>query len=404
MMTVTITAADNPYQNRVGGKHVHQLLLEQGLRELGLNVLTLYPSISIDPKAKRYLDYSIGILKSGDLAYPYTFRLNTLIKKLIDLYKARKVELKSSDIIHSHDVVSMYSLIRVEKHLDVPKILTIHGYFAKEFVDYNIIPSFLEEKVYRMAFEIEEDAINYADFIIAVDSRIKEYLISTFSFPKNKIKVLPNAIDTKRFSPVTSRVQKILKRELGFSPYEFLLLVPRRLVPKNGVIYAVRAMEYIQREDIKLIILGEGIERKNIESEIKKKHLENKIILLGLVPHDMIHKYFKAADVVLIPSVTSHGVQEATSLAALEGMSCGKPVIATSIGGLKEIIKNETTGLLVPERDPKAIADAIVSLIENRELSSQIGLNARNYVLQHHSYIQYSNNILRIYNNLLGEH
>jgi len=124
--------------------------------------------------------------------------------------------------------------------------------------------------------------------------------------------------------------------------------------------------------------------------------------LIGSVPHSEIHKYFKAVDVVLIPSITSHGVQEATSLAALEGMSCGKPVIVTNVGGLKEIVTNRRTGIIVPEKDPEAIATAIETILENPDVATIIGSNAREYVLKHHSYISYASRVLDIYKKVIS--
>ncbi|KUK17747.1 glycosyltransferase family 4 protein [Thermococcus sibiricus] len=401
-MKVIITATDNPYQVRVGGKHVHQLLLEKGLSRLGVDVSTIYPNIEPEPAAKRYIKYVLSILRSFDFSSIYKDRVWQILTQLKSLYTSHQDEIANADVIHFHDVLALYSFIESNPSNSTPRILTLHGYFAREFLDYNRIPRVARNKVYNFALEIERGAIPNSDFIIAVDSRIKSYVLTSFDYPKNKICTLPNAIDTETFKPVSMDEQKLLKKQLRFAPNDFLILVPRRLVPKNGVIYAVKAMKYIKNENIKLIIAGDGIERRNIEKEIRKEGLGKKVLLIGSVPHSEIHKYFKAVDVVLIPSITSHGVQEATSLAALEGMSCGKPVIVTNVGGLKEIVTNRRTGIIVPEKDPEAIATAIETILENPDVATIIGSNAREYVLKHHSYISYASRVLDIYKKVIS--
>ena len=400
-MKVTITATDNPYQIMIGGKHIHQLLLEKGLSELGVDVVTFYPVVKYDPPINRYIKYLISLLRNRDLTSPYKDRIWQIVSQLETLYSNNQNVINKTDIIHFHDVVSLYSFVKSKIKNNAPQILTVHGYFAREFIDYNRIPKFVKDRVYLLALDIEKEAIVNADFIIAVDSQIKNYILEFFGYSKSEIVVLPNAIDTETFSPVSKSEQAFLKKKLGFTPEDFLILVPRRLVPKNGVIYAVRAMKFIEEENIKLVILGDGIERKNIEKEIKKYNLNKKVLLFGSVPHSEIHRYFKATDVVLIPSITSHGVQEATSLAALEGMSCGKPVIATNVGGLKEIIKDGKTGFLIPEKDPHAIANLIDFVFNNPHIIETLGINARRHVLERHSYIQYAKQVLSIYHNIM---
>ncbi|WDU83962.1 glycosyltransferase [Caloramator sp. Dgby_cultured_2] len=99
-----------------------------------------------------------------------------------------------------------------------------------------------------------------------------------------------------------------------------------------------------------MYIIGDGIEKQNIISFINEHNLINYVKLLGPISHDKVYDFFKVSKIVLIPSIKSNLVEEATSLAALEGMACGKIVIASNIGGLKEIIVNNKNGYLFQQK------------------------------------------------------
>src|SRR3989454_8800535 len=95
-----------------------------------------------------------------------------------------------------------------------------------------------------------------------------------------------------------------------------------------------------------------------------------------------MRELYQQVDVVLIPSVTTSGTQENTSIAALEAMASGKPVIATDIGGLPEVIRDGQDGILIPERDPDAVAQAAIRLLSRPDFARAIGREARAQVLR----------------------
>jgi len=174
-------------------------------------------------------------------------------------------------------------------------------------------------------------------------------------------------------------------------------MVPRRLVEKNGVIYSVRAMKYIEDKNVRMIVAGDGPERSKIVNEA---HGDHRILFKGTIRHEKIPAYYKMADAILIPSITSHGIQEATSISMLEGMACGKAVICSNIGGMQEVIQNMVTGILTEEKQPYLIAKAIETINKNLNLKTKIGEKAREYVTQHHSYLTHANKTAEIYRSI----
>jgi glycosyltransferase involved in cell wall biosynthesis len=383
-MHVLLTSTDNPYITKIGGKHVHLLLLEQGLKKLKLDVDTLYYNKkSLAEIAKR----------SFLTVFPDKYACKFKFKWAMD-YLRRHIPQKRFDVINAHDVLSL----NATSTLPQKKVLTLHGYFARENIEFLKHESD-RRTIYPYLLQMEREAMEKADYVITVDRRLKEYIISEFSFPQKKITILYNAVDTNTFGPVTEREQLELKKMLGFDVNHHVVLVPRRLVEKNGVIYAVQAMKYLENEKVNLIVAGEGPEKEKL---VKEASNDQRVKFLGTIPHDKILHYYKMADIVLIPSITSHEIQEATSLAMLEGMACGKVVICSNIGGMREVILNGENGFLVPEKEPLEIARIIKAAIEGEYSMEKIGDKARGYVLEKHSFMSHTKKVATIYSDVIG--
>src|SRR5262249_6359506 len=119
--------------------------------------------------------------------------------------------------------------------------------------------------------------------------------------------------------------------------------------------------------------------------EIERSGLSADVHLMGDVPPEEMPALYRLSDVVLIPSVPDEGVVEATSIAALEGMASGCVVIASDLGGLREIVSHGETGLLVSPGDPDAIARAILAVLEDAPLAARIGSAGRRRAVAHHA-------------------
>ena len=383
-MKVLLTSTDKPYITKWGGKHVHLLLLERGLEELGVEVYPLYYNAnSIRELAKR----SMLLLFSEKRRHER--KINLIIN-----YLMKHVPKNDFDIAHAHDVLSMLAIAKTPQK----KVLTLHGYFARENIEF-IRNESERSEIYPLLLEKEEEGMKNTDHVITVDQRLKDYVISELNYPEKKVTAMHNAVDTDSFKPVSKEEQMKLKQEAGLSQKDFVVLVPRRLVEKNGVIYAVRAMKHLESREVKMIIAGDGPERTKI---LKEANGDHRIRFVGVISHDEITLYYMMADALLIPSITTHGIQEASSLAMLEGMACGKTVICSAIGGMREIIQHMKSGVLTKEKEPTEIAKAIETVAANRTLANEIGDEARSYVMQRHSYVAHAKKVFSIYRKVLG--
>jgi rhamnosyl/mannosyltransferase len=206
--------------------------------------------------------------------------------------------------------------------------------------------------------------------------------------PGVRVEALTNGVDTDLFSP-----REIAGGRAG-APR---IIVPRRLVPKNGVETFLRAFPALKARvpGVRAIIAGDGPERARLEQLAKELGVAFDVEFLGPSPHERMPELFAAAEVAVVPSL-----MEATSVAALEAMACGVPVVASDVGGLPEIV-DSSVGALVPPGDAGALAEAMVALICDPQRVEK-GRHARQRVVERWSNDRLVERHLEIYRELVG--
>ncbi len=267
------------------------------------------------------------------------------------------------------------------------KILVVHDYYTASLIVAGYIRS---GSVFEHFFKaIEASAYRKADIVLTVDNRINQYVVG-FGVPSGKVRTLLNALDTRAFQ-WCPRKKDQFRREFNLPYDRSVILIARRLVTKTGIEYAISAAEQVCRHNPKCLfaIVGVGPDEKKLRRMVETLDLTSNVVFMGGVEPTRMYKLYNAADIVLVPSVHINGIEEATSLSALEAMSCGKPVIASNIGGLKEIINDHENGFLIPEKNPSRLAKSIMSLIDNPESSYHIGLSAHEFAVKHEDHVKF---------------
>jgi len=393
LLKVGILSSDNPHKTLVGGKHVHLYLLERALKQMKINFSTCYYEPNVFDTFDMYIRAAFSRFTKmfGNEKVSVRNAIASVDRKLRFF---ENVNL-NVDVVHCHDTVAIAKL-----RTQVPKILTLHGYFAREALNYFPFSEKWKSMYYDHCLDVEKSAYKRADFIITVDTRIRDYVVANFEYPVEKTAVIYNAVDTDNFRPVTDSEKREIRRKLKIPEDKFVVLVPRRYVMKNGVLYAAQAFEKL-RADNRFFFLFIG--RGPLKSQIFEILRDNNNALVGdyVDYRDNVWEYYQAADVVLIPSITSENIQEATSLSMLESMSCGKITVCTNIGGMAEIIRDTQNGILIPEKDIDAIADTLVDLCDNYHSFEHVMQEARKYVVQNSSYIVHARKIVEIYNKVM---
>lgn len=161
------------------------------------------------------------------------------------------------------------------------------------------------------------------------------------------------------------------------------ILTIARLVEKKGVYYAIKAIKKLIQNSYKIrySIAGDGKLRDELENLISELGLEKEVQILGWKNHDDIIQLFLNADILLAPSVTSKdGDQEGIPNVIKEAMALGLPVVSTYHSGIPELVEDNVTGYLVPERDANALADKIAYLCDNTNIWPELGVAGRKRV------------------------
>jgi glycosyltransferase involved in cell wall biosynthesis len=217
---------------------------------------------------------------------------------------------------------------------------------------------------------------------VEIDGVVRDMLPGAFTKP------VVNGVDTDTFSPTVP----CLERSAG----EFVIVCPRRLVAKNGVEYLVRALPLIKRElCVKAYIAGDGPLRQHLENLARTLGVRDDIEFMGSVENAKMPAVYSSADVVVIPSLI-----EATSIAALEAMSCARVVAASRTGGLPEII-DDSVGILFDPGSPEAVSKAVIDA--GRTDRAALGRAARERVVANWSMKSMVDVHLDVYLKIIGE-
>jgi glycosyltransferase involved in cell wall biosynthesis len=267
------------------------------------------------------------------------------------------------DIIHSHGGCFLYgNLIR---YLAGVKSLihTVHGLPVRS--------------AWR---ERQEEFLSccMADRIVAVSEEVAEDLRNRHPSVENKIEVVINGVDCDRFRP-ESEERNILekKRRLDLPTDRKMIGTVGRLEKEKNFPMLIRAIADLfsgGREDIHLTVVGEGVERHNLQNLAADLDIETHVSFLGM-RYDLENIY-PIFDVFALPSIT-----EGTSLSILESQSCGIPAVVTAVGGNSKIITHSLNGYLCPSGDHRGMAKLIGDLLTDDALMSAMKRNARNNVL-----------------------
>lgn len=373
-----------------GGLSSHITTLKSGLESLGHSVDVL--SFSQLPSFKKKL-----------FAKAPGFLLNQVKKGSGQLFNDRQrmkllaAAIKQSenkyDIIHAQDIFATLASI----DSNIPTIQTVHGYYSFESISRGAITKNSEEDY--LLQEFERKAYRSAAKVVTVDQRIKTYIDPAAHIEAITIK---NFVDITAFKPKTTN-QEETKVRFQIPSHKKMLLVPRRLTEKNGVIYPILALPAVLKNhpNTMIIYAGTGEQLALLEDTVAKLHIKESVLFLGSVPYTSMKNLYDASDIVLIPSVHSHGVEEATSISALEAMGSGAPVIASSVGGLREIITDNENGLLVHEKNIVALAQAISKLLSLPLQASRLAENAREKIESEYSHLTAAQRFVEVYQEVL---
>ena len=278
--------------------------------------------------------------------------------------------LKNYDIIHFHELDFSFPFFSFP--IKKPKIIHSHGIFY-DFFERHHISRFLLKHL--------------AHLYIVISKKMKKEFMA-LGISENKIVHLPNSVDTDLFAPKGQKEDN-------------LLLFVGRISGGKGLHILIKSLQHI-KERIRLIVIGPPDQNVNYFQNILKmieeenQRGEHEIKYLGAKDQNELVKWYQKASLFILPSFF-----EGFPVTILEALACETPVIATRVGGIPEIIKNNETGILISPNNPKSLAEAIQHLLENKDLRYKMGREGRKYVMKWHSIENVCKKLCAIYEQLI---
>jgi D-inositol-3-phosphate glycosyltransferase len=270
-----------------------------------------------------------------------------------------------TDVIHANYWLSGLSGHTLKHELNVPLVSTFHT-FAR-------VKALGGDPESELREQAETDVIGCSDVICVSCTEEERQFIELYGNPPGTTEIVAPGVEHAFFAPGDKRgARKAL--ELGDGP---VLLFVGRIQPLKGADVAVRSLAELNRSDATLLIVG-GASGTEGETEIAHVHslmqelkVEDQVRFVAPQAHHILSTYYRAADVVLVPSRS-----ESFGLVALEAAACGTPVVANAVGGLLTIVEHGRTGFLVPDRQPEIFARHIANILDDPALSARMSHDA----------------------------
>ncbi|MFT3852222.1 MAG: glycosyltransferase [Ilumatobacteraceae bacterium] len=268
-----------------------------------------------------------------------------------------------ADVVHANYWLSGVVAHRVKHELDVPFVSTFHT-LAKVKAEGGDLEPLWRERA-------EHEIISCADAICVSCSEEERQFRRLYGDPRGRIEVVAPGVEHAFFAPGDRSGARDALELPGDVP---LLLFVGRIQPLKGPDVAVRALAALGRRDALLVIVGgaSGVdgdaEVAKLDVLIDELDVRDQVRFVPPQPHHTLSTYYRAADVVLVPSRS-----ESFGLVALEASACGIPVVASGVGGLLTLVGDGDNGYLVPDRDPDVFADRIGRILDDPSLASALG-------------------------------
>ena len=223
-----------------------------------------------------------------------------------------------------------------------------------------------------------------ADCFVTMYSEMTEEL-QEYGVDKNKITLIPNTVDVTRYNVSSAEMRRQLRQKLKLPQQHRIAIYTGRIVSYKGVPLLLKVWKELLRErtDITLVICGAGgVDIYACEEEVRDFVRENdmggNVVFAGSVSN--VDEYLKASDIYVLPTEN-----DAFPLCILEAMACGLPIVTTTVGALKDIIKHTRNGLVMAPANQKQLYDELKKLLENSELCEKLGHQARQDVLENYT-------------------
>jgi glycosyltransferase involved in cell wall biosynthesis len=394
-----------------GGQNIYERYLMEELEKFGWDVdfFTRWDSGYKKQIANITKHCRVIRLKAGPVSYVPRDELFTLFPELFSGFLAFTNFENPYEIFHGHYWDGGWMALEAHRKFKKPFIQNFHslGKIRME-TKKKYKKNSIDDDYFTKRFNLESDIIKEASMIISLSETEKQNLEQLYRCPPEKNIVIPGGINLKHW-PLMEKEKA--RQKLCLSGKEFVVLFIGRLEWRKGIGTLISACGMLKKEipNLKIIIVGGKIfgkitnsadvkEYKRLIEKAKEDKVEDITTFSGNIDHGQLPVFYRASDVFVVPSY-----YEPFGLVALESMASKIPVIASRVGGLMTIIKNNENGLLFEPRNALDLKEKILLIYKSKESAQKLAENAYKDIRENYSWHQIVKKINEIYNNLINK-
>lgn len=311
------------------------------------------------------------------------------------------IEKERPDVLHAHSPsLNGIAAIRVGRRLGLPVVYECRAFWEDAAADHGTGKEWGLR--YRLTRAVESWVFRKADAVTCICDGLRTDIL-TRGIPESKVTVIPNAVDLERFVDGIPR-DEALSRELWVGDARILGFLGS-FYAYEGLELAVRALPEIllQEPDVRLLLVGGGPQEQHLRGLVDRLDLAGKVLFTGRVPHGEVARYYSLVDLLLYPRLPMRLTDLVTPLKPLEAMAQGKLLLASDVGGHRELIRDGQNGRLFRAGSAKALAAAAISLLRQPEHWDTQRQAGRRYVEQERNWPASVSRYREVYARALGE-
>lgn len=322
--------------------------------------------------------------------------VNTLAARLDEV-----IELEKPDILHAHSpALNGLAALRAGKKHGLPVVYECRAFWEDAAVDHGT--SSEGGLRYKLSRAMETKVFKEADAITTICEGLRSEIVGR-GVSHRKVTVIPNAVDIEGFQ-FGERADESLKDSLGLSGKSVLGFIGS-FYAYEGIPLLLEAMPAIidSHPESILLLVGGGPQDAVIREKIISLGLQDAVVMTGRVPHSEVQAYYNLVDIFVYPRLSMRLTDLVTPLKPLEAMAQGRIVVASNVGGHKELIQEGITGCLFEAGDVSSLANTVTALLGDKPSWKRMSLSGRNFVEKERNWCQSVGRYTQVYASLMGK-
>lgn len=340
-------------------------------------------------------------VKQYEIAYPTFFK--NLPEVLFFPYnrksfrEAKKIiEREQPNFLYQRHSIFNYAGALLKRETGIPFLLQVEG--SEVWVKKNWGKAY-----FTKALEwSEEIQLEQADAIVAVSSVLKSQLVA-LGVRAERITVIPNGVDAERYSPSISG--EAVRKNLGLEE-KFVIGYAGTFGHWHGITVLANAVKEVVAEspNVHFLLVGDGVLRGEVEAMLQRDGMKHKVTITGMMPSEAVPEYLAACDALVISAINNPDVPFFQSpIKLFEYMAMQKPIVASRVGQIQEVIDDGVNGLLVQENNSSELAEALCQLAKDESLRESLARNARRDAVEKYAWQENVRAVLKVYETVVKQ-